>query len=53
MVSTPEMMESVNALFCYIENISEQLGISVGTAHKIVHDDLAFLRSVVIGVPKC
>ena len=31
-----------------IEDISEQLGISVGTDHSIVQDDL-FLRSVVIG----
>ena len=31
-----------------IEDISEQLGLSVGTAHEIVHYDLVFLWSVVI-----
>ena len=46
-VKTPEMVDSVNVLnladrIVTIEDISEQLGISVGTAHKTVHDDLAF-----------
>ena len=31
-----------------VEEIYEQQVISVGTAHKIVHDDLAFLGSFVI-----
>ena len=50
MVSSPEMVDSVNALFLAnrrvtIENISEHLGISVITTHKIVHDDhLAFSK---------
>ena len=48
--SSPEMVDSHNALILdywtvTIEDISEQLGISVGTAHKIVHDDFVFLRS--------
>ena len=52
--STLEMLDSVNALILSgwrvtIDNISEHLGISVVTAHKIVHDDFAFLRSVVVG----
>ena len=39
MVSTPEMVDSVNAFILAdrritIEDISEQQGISVGTAHK-------------------
>ena len=45
MVSTPEMVDSVNALILAarsvtIKDISEQLRISVGSAHKIVHDNL-------------
>ena len=47
------MMDWFNALILadrrvIIENISEQQEISVGAAYKIVHDDLVFLRSVVI-----
>ena len=47
MPDTPEMVDSVHAPILAgksltIENISEQLGISLGTAHIIVHDDLVF-----------
>ena len=47
LVSTPEMVDSVNVLnlanrSVIREDIVEQLGISVGTAHKIGHDDLSF-----------
>ena len=43
MESTPEMVDSVNEFILAvrsvtIEDISEQLGISVDTAHKIMHD---------------
>ena len=43
----PEMVDSVNVLTLAdrrntIEDIYRQMGISLGTAHKIVHDDLAF-----------
>ena len=46
MACTPEMVYSLNAVILVdgrvtIEDILEQLGIPVGTAHKIVHDDLA------------
>ena len=49
MASTPEMMDLVNALVftnkrVKRENISEQLGISVGTAYKLVFDDLVFSK---------
>ena len=49
MVITPEMVDSVNALILSdrrvsIEDISEQLAISVDTAHKIMHDALVFLK---------
>ena len=48
-VSTPEMVYSVNEFILAdrrvaTENISEQWGISEGTAHKIVYDDLAFSK---------
>ena len=44
MVSMPEMVDSVNAFISAnrsvtIEKISEQVGIFVGTAHKIGHDE--------------
>ena len=47
MVNSPEMEESVNTLILVdrrvtIDDISEQLGIPVSTAHRIVYDDLAF-----------
>ena len=47
MASTPEMMDSVNVLILadrgvIIEDISEQLGISVGATHKSAHEHLAF-----------
>ena len=50
---TPEMMDSVYVLILVyrritIEEISEQLGISVGTVHKIMHEHFAFLKSVAI-----
>ena len=46
-VRTPEMVDSVNVLIwadrgVTIEDIPEQLGISVSTEYKIVHDDLLF-----------
>ena len=46
-MSTPEMVDSINAFILTgrrftTEDISGQLGISMGTAHKIVHGDLAF-----------
>ena len=49
MASTPEMVDSVNVLILpnrgvTVENISEQLGIYVGSALKFVHDDLAFSK---------
>ena len=49
MTNTPEMIESVNAFILAdrrltIEDISEHLGNSVGTAHKILHDDLGFIK---------
>ena len=42
-------MDSVHTLILAdrritIEDISEQLGISVDTVHKTVHDDLAFSK---------
>ena len=45
MVGTPEMVDSVKALILTdrrvtIESVFEQLRISVGTAHKMVHDDI-------------
>ena len=57
MASTPEMVDSVNALILAdsnvtIEDISEQLGISVGTAHKIVHVDLSFYKVGCRWVPR-
>ena len=55
--NTPEMVDSVNVLILAnrrvtIKDISEQLGISVGTAHKIVYYDLSS-SSIIIGFPKC
>ena len=47
MPNTPDMVDSVNERKVTIDDISEQLEISVDTAHKIVQDDLTFLRSVV------
>ena len=34
------------------EDISEQMGFSVGTEDKIVYNGLAFLKSIVIGFQK-
>ena len=47
MVSTPEVVDSVDThIFAdrriTIEDISEQLGISVGTIHKLVYEVFAF-----------
>ena len=47
MVSTPEMVDSVNPLILTdrkvtLENISEQLGINVSAEQKNVYDDLDF-----------
>ena len=55
MASTPEMVDSVNALILadrriIIKDISEQLGISVGTAYKNVHGELVLS---VVGFLKC
>ena len=52
MESTPEMVDSVNMLILVdrrftIDDISEQLRISVGTAHKIRLDDISFSKVVV------
>ena len=53
---TPEMVDSANALILpvrrvTIEDISEQLGTSMGTTRKKVHDDLTLsLGSLVVGV---
>ena len=49
LMSTPEMVDSVYSLilndrWVTIEEISERLRISLGTAHKIEHDDLAFFN---------
>ena len=58
MANTTEMIESVNAFIfadrrIITEDISEQLVIFVGRAHKILHvNSLLFLRSVVVGFPK-
>ena len=57
MASTPEMVDSVKALILadrrvIIENISEPLGISMATVHKIVHDDLALSKVCCHWVPK-
>ena len=57
MVSTTEMVDSVNVLiladkWVTTEGISEQQKISVGTAYKIVHDDLAFSKVGFHWVPK-
>ena len=43
------MVDSVNVLIftdrtVTIEDISEQLGVSVGTSHKIMYDDFAFSK---------
>ena len=49
MATTSKIVNSVNPLILadrrvIIEGVSELQGISVGTAHKIVHDDLAFSK---------
>ena len=49
MVCTAEMVDSVNLFILAersvtIDKISEQLKISMDTAHKIIHDDLAFSK---------
>ena len=48
-MSTPEIVDSVNVLILVdrkvpIRNMPEKMGISMGTAHKIVHGDLAFSK---------
>ena len=56
---SPEIVDSVNSPILAdrrirIENIFKPWRFSVGTAHKIIHDGLLpFLRSLVVGVPKC
>ena len=50
------MVDSVNVLILpdktvAKEDIFEQLEIPVSGAHKMVHDNFAFLRSVVIASP--
>ena len=55
-LSSSEMVDSVNVLMlanrsATIEHIFEPLGFSVSTAHKIVHDELAF-STVSCWVPK-
>ena len=45
MTGISEMFDSVNALVLGdIEGISEQMGFSVGTEHKIVPNDLVFSK---------
>ena len=49
--STPEMVDSVNAFILddrgvTTEDISKELGISLGTAHITVHDDLTFSKVI-------
>ena len=43
-VSTPQIVDSGNQFILVdrIKHVYEQLGNSVGTARKIVHDDFAF-----------
>ena len=58
MANTPEMVDSVDMFILAdrrveIEDISEKLGISVGTAHKIVYDDLAFSQVSCYWVSPC
>ena len=57
MTGAPEMVDSVNEIILVdgtvtIEDISEQLEISVGTAHKIRHDDLVFLKVSCCWIPQ-
>ena len=57
MASTPEMVDSVNVLILadrslIVEDVSEQLGISVGTMHKSIYDDLSFSKVSCCSVPK-
>ena len=52
--STPEMLYLVNALILTdrrvrIEDISEQLGIFVGTVHKILLNNFAFACQLLLG----
>ena len=52
MAWTPGMVDSVNGFILAdrrdtIVDISEQQGISLGTAHNILQDDHFFLRSLV------
>ena len=46
MPSTPEMVDSVNALILFDRRVTKEdiseLEISLSTTHKIMHDDLAF-----------
>ena len=49
MANTPEMVNSVNAPILAdsritIEEISEQLEISIGVVYKTVHNDLVFSK---------
>ena len=49
MPSTPDVGDSVNVLILAdrrvtIEDLSEQLKISMGTAYKIMHDDHVFFK---------
>ena len=51
------MVDSVNAVILAdrkvtIEDISEQLGISVDKVYKILHDDLAFSKISYRWLPK-
>ena len=57
MMSTTEIEDSVNVLILtdrrvIKENISEQVGSSVDTAHKIVYDDFYFSKIRCHLVPK-
>ncbi len=51
--STPEMVDSVNVLVLADRRVTIEDIYNCQYLYKIVHDDLAFLRSVIVGFPKC
>ncbi|XP_076445767.1 protein GVQW3-like [Babylonia areolata] len=56
-VRSPEVIESVNDLIqsdrrVTVDDIARTLSLSVGTAHKIVHDDLGYSKVSCRWVPK-
>ncbi len=58
-ISTPEVMKNVERLILEdrrisVEEVSPKLGVSVGTVHKIIQDDLMNSKKPVYdGFPKC